>query len=266
MRRALTSLALRCLELARSAPPRWTAIGLALCVLVAVPVRAQVAASERLRVSDPYIELRTGPGRGYPIFFVAARDEWIEIELRFTDWYKVRTEGGKQGWVVRQQLENTLTATGDKKTFRDIALDDYLARKLQLGAAWGVFESEPMLKMWASYKLSDTLSAEATLGQAQGVYSGSNFWHVNLMAEPWSDHRLSPFFALGVGNFKNLPNLSLVGAVVTNAKLANASIGVRYYLTDRFVVRADTSIYTAFVADTRSAEYRATTVGLSFFF
>lgn len=266
MRRALTSLAVRCRELVRPNTPRWTMIGLALCVLIAQPVRAQAAASERLRVADPYLELRTGPGRGYPVFFVAARDEWIEIELRYTDWYKVRTEGGKQGWVVRQQLESTLTEAGDKKTFRDIALDDYLARRLQLGAAWGVFESEPMLKMWASYKLSDTLSAEATLGQAQGVYSGSSFWHVNLMAEPWSDQRLSPFFAIGVGNFRNLPNLSLVGAIATSANLSNASLGARYYLSERFVLRADYSIYTAFVADTRSTEYRATTLGLSFFF
>lgn len=266
MRCLLTSLALRCWERARSITPRWMAMGLALCVFAAVSARAQVAASERLRVAGPYIELRTGPGRGYPVFFVAARDEWIEIELRYTDWYKVRTQSGKQGWVVRQQLESTLTEAGDQKTFRDVALDDYLARKLQLGAAWGVFESEPMLKMWASYKLSDTLSAEATLGQAQGVYSGSNFWHVNLMAEPWSDQRFSPFFALGAGNFKNLPNLSLVGAVTTSAKLSNASLGARYYLTDRFVVRADYTIYTAFVADIRSVEYRATTIGLSFFF
>ena len=47
---------------------------------------------------------RTGPGRGYPVFFVAARDEWVEIELRHTDWYKVRTAGGKLGWVHRSQL------------------------------------------------------------------------------------------------------------------------------------------------------------------
>jgi hypothetical protein len=232
----------------------------------AATAHAQGLKVERVQVTDPYIELRTGPGRGYPVFFVAAKAEWIQIELRFTDWYKVRTSGDKLGWVHRQQLETTLTEAGGKKTFRDLVLDDYLGRRVQMGAAWGRFKSEPMLKMWASYKFSDTLSIEADLGQVQGVFSGTDFWHLNLIAEPWSDRRLSPFFGIGFGKFKNFPNLSLVGALPTDAKLANAGIGVRYHLSDRFVVRADYSIYTAFLADTRSAEYKAFTAGLSFFF
>ena len=221
---------------------------------------------ERLQVTDPYLELHTGPGRGYPVFFVVARNEWVEIELRHTDWYKVRTEGGKLGWVNRKQLETTLTSAGGQKTFRDIMLDDYLSRRVQLGAAYGRFKSEPMLKLWTSYRFTDTLSAEGTIGQVQGVFSGTDFWHINLMAEPWSDRRLSPFFAVGFGKFKNIPNQSLIGALPTNAKLANVSLGLRYHLSERFIVRADYTLYTAFVADTQSAEYRAFTAGLSFFF
>ncbi len=45
-----------------------------------------------------------------------------------------------------------------------------------------------------------------------------------------------------------------------------SQVGVRYHLSDRFVLRADYSLYTAFVADTHSAEYRAFTAGVSFFF
>ena len=222
--------------------------------------------SEMVQITDPYIELRSGPGRGYPIFFVAPRNDWIEIELRHTDWFRIRTEDGKVGWVSRQQLETTLTAAGSTKTFRDVLLDDYLSRKVQLGAAWGHFKSEPMLKLWTSYRFSDTLSLEATLGQVQGVFSGTDLWHVDVLIEPWSDHRISPFFGVGVGKFKNFPNLSLIGATDTDAKLGVARLGVRYYLTERFVMSADYALYTAFLSDQRSTEYKAWTLGLSFFF
>jgi hypothetical protein len=240
------------------------------CLMTALPLAAHAqdtaANAERLQVTDPYLELHTGPGRGYPVFFVAPREEWIEIRLRHTDWYQVRTVGGKEGWVHRRQLENTLTAAGGQKTFRDLALDDFLKRRVEAGAAWGRFKAEPMLKFWTGYRLADTLSVQATLGQVQGVFSGTSFWNIGLMSEPWSNQRVSPFFEVGLGNFQNIPNASLVGATTTDAKLANATVGVRYYLTDRFVLRADYSIYTAFVSDTRSTEYRAITGGLSFFF
>ena len=230
------------------------------------PPKARSRKSELVQISDPYIEMRTGPGRGFPIFFVAPRNDWIEIELRHTDWFRIRTEDDKVGWVSRQQLESTLTAAGGTKTFRDVLLDDYLSRKVQLGAAWGHFKAEPMLKLWTSYRLSDTLSLEGTIGQVQGVFSGTDFWHVDLLIEPWSDRRISPFFGVGVGRFKNFPNLSLIGATTTSSNLAAARLGVRYYLTERFVMSADYALYTAFLSDQRSTEYRAWTAGLSFFF
>ncbi|MFL6663351.1 MAG: SH3 domain-containing protein [Rhizobacter sp.] len=239
---------------------------LLLATLLSPPARAADTPLERLQVTDPYLELHTGPGRGYPVFFVVAREEWVAVELRYTDWFKVRTDAGKEGWVHRRQLETTLTEAGGKKTFRDVLVDDYLTRRVQLGASWGRFKSEPMLKLWTGYKLSDTLSVEGTLGQVQGTFSGSNFWHVDVLVEPWSDRRLSPFFGIGVGRFKNIPALTLVNATVTNANMAEAAVGARYYLTERFVVRVDYTIYTAFVGDTRSSEFRAITAGLSFFF
>jgi Bacterial SH3 domain len=241
----------------------WLALALLLLLALAPTAHAQ---TERVQITDPYIELHTGPGRGYPVFFVVPRQEWIEIELRHTDWYRVKSPEGKVGWVHRDQLATTLTQYGAAKTFRDIALDDYLKRRLELGASWGRFKSEAMLKAWTSYRLSDTLSVEGTIGQVQGIYSGTDFWHLNLHVEPWSDKRLSPTFGIGFGKFKNFPNLSLVNAVPTDAKLADAMVGLRLYITERFVARIDYTIYTAFLGDTRSSEYRAFTAGLSFFF
>jgi hypothetical protein len=224
------------------------------------------AAGEKVEVTDPYIELHTGPGRGYPIFYVAGRHEWVEIKLRHTDWFLVRTENGKEGWVSRQQIENTLTQIGTRTTFRDVLVDEYLRRHLEFGAAWGHFKSEPLLKVWMGYRLTDMWTLEATGGQVQGVFSGTDLWHVNLLAEPWWDWRLAPYLGIGVGRMINIPNASLVGAITANASLADATVGLRYRLGDRFIARLDYTQYLAYIADNRTDQYRAVTIGLGFFF
>jgi len=255
--------------------PNKAGMRIATCLLIlcslagpgaAMAADAPAADSEKLQIADAFIEMHTGPGRGYPVFHVAARHEWITVEMRHTDWYRVRTDNGRVGWVRRAQLESTLTAAGDRKSFRDVLVDDYLRRRVEMGAAWGQFKGEPMLKIWTAYRWADAISLEGALGQVQGVFSGTDLWHVNLNIEPWSDQRLSPALGVGLGKFRNIPNRSLVDAAVTNAQLAVASVGLRYYISERFVGRVDYSLYTAFVADTRSTEYRAVTVGLSFFF
>ncbi|MDP3225496.1 MAG: SH3 domain-containing protein [Rubrivivax sp.] len=230
-----------------------------------MPAPAMTGA-ERLQVTDPFLELHTGPGRGYPVFHVVERRQWVTVEMRRTDWYRVRAEGGQVGWVPRRQLEATLTESGAGKTFRDVLVDDYLRRRVEFGGAWGRFKAEPMLKLWTQFRMADTVGAELSVGQVQGVFSGTDFWAVSLTSEPWSDRRLSPFFSVGLGQFRNIPNSSLVDAAPTDAKLAHATVGLRWYLGERFVARIDGSLYTAFVADNRSIEYRSFTAGLAFFF
>ncbi len=254
------------LALALQAAAPHAAAQTAASVVTPAATKPETTQFERLQVTDPFLEMRTGPGRGFPVFFVVERHRWVGIELRRTDWYRVRADGGQVGWVHRSQLETTLTAAGGTKTFRDILVDDYLRRKLEFGGGLGRFKGEPLTKFWLTYKPSEVFGVEATVGQVQGVFSGTDFWHVALFSEPWSDQRLSPYFSVGLGNFKNLPNTSLVSALPTDARLGHAGLGLRWYLGERFVARLDWSTYAAFVSDQRTLEYRAVTIGLSFFF
>ena len=83
---------------------------------------ASVQATEEyalLQVADPFIELHTGPGIGYPVFHVVDRDDFIEVLKRKTDWFKVRTPDGKRGWVARTQLEKTLTTSGESTHLKE---------------------------------------------------------------------------------------------------------------------------------------------------
>lgn len=227
---------------------------------------AITATAELLTVADPFLELHTGPGRGYPVFHVVAKGGRVAVERRRTDWYRVRTEQGIEGWVPRRQLEATFTEAGVGKSFRDIVIDDYLARRLEFGGGGGRFDGEPMLRLWTAWRLADTVGIEVAGAQVQGVFSGSDLWTLSVTSEPWSDRRLSPVFSIGIGNFRNVPNRSLVDAVTTDARLAHASLGLRWYVAERFVVRLDGSLYTALVSDARNLEYRAVTLGVGFFF
>ncbi len=102
-----------------------------------------------------------------------------------------------------------MTQAGVKKTFRDTLLDDYLHRRVEAGAAWGQFSREPMLKAVGSFRFTDTLALEGSLGQVQGLYSGSDFWHANLLVEPWSDRACRRMRAWASANSATSPTTAL---------------------------------------------------------
>jgi len=80
-------------------------------------------------VSDPYIDLHTGPGRGYPIFYVAAQGDRITILKEQTEWYKVRTPRGKEGWVNVSQMSSTLDLDGQPVDFPEYGLNEFGKRR-----------------------------------------------------------------------------------------------------------------------------------------
>jgi len=67
---------------------------LLLVLLFAASANAD-ARARKVLVADPFIELHTGPGRGYPIFHVVERGREVEIIKRRTDWFRV---GPIAGW------------------------------------------------------------------------------------------------------------------------------------------------------------------------
>jgi hypothetical protein len=223
-------------------------------------------ANERVLVADPYLELHTGPGRGYPIFDIAERGERVEILGRHTDWFKVKTARGKQGWVSRAQMEATLTEAGEKKTFRDVLFDDYLARRMEFGFSFGELKHDPLLSAYAGYRLHANFVAELTIAQSAGGFSTTSLYYVSLVSQPFPESRWSPFFSLGAGRFTNVPKATLVSAVETSGGLANAAIGLRYYITRQFFLRAEAKRHVALVKYGGADHYNEFSAGAAFFF
>src|SRR6201992_3746807 len=88
----------------------------ALCVVLSlfavIPPAQGAGAYLQVFVRSPYLEMHTGPGRGYPVFNVVDRDDSVDVLKRYTDWFKVRTASGVEGWASAHDMEQTLLADG----------------------------------------------------------------------------------------------------------------------------------------------------------
>ncbi len=78
-----------------------------------------------LVVEEPFIELRTGPGRGYPVFYVVEQGAAITVTRRRTEWFEVISPRGQEGWVHRDALELTLDPEGMAIRVEDSSFGSY---------------------------------------------------------------------------------------------------------------------------------------------
>jgi len=265
---------MRALHRTRMQAHRVAAAAACLVLLAAAPAGGREAARAGFGADAPvvevvgaYVDLHAGPGRGYPVHHIAARGERIALLKRRTDWVRVRTASGREGWVGVDALERTRGPDGARPRFRPASLEDFRQRRLETGFATGQFDGDPIVSVRLGYRLAETVGIELSAGQVAGTFSGSRLYQAGLMFMPFAGQRISPFVTLGVGRFSNRDRPSLVGGDERlSATAASAGGGVRGYLTRNFVLRADYRHYLSLTELERNDTFNAWTVGLSFFF
>jgi opacity protein-like surface antigen len=197
-----------------------------------------LASPQQIEVRDPYLELHTGPGRGYPIFYAVDRGTRIEIRHRFTDWYKIRT-GDAVGWVHRDQLRATLESAGADGGTRAALLDRHIEGRLRAGMSAGIFDGDPIITFWGGYRIKPEWSAELGIAQVAGDYSSTRIYRLDAVHQPWPDMRFPPHLILGIGWFENIPRKTLVESNEEDAFGVAIGLGVSKQLEPRFALRAD---------------------------
>ena len=237
------------------------------CLLVLSNMSLAAAEQQNLvKVIDPYIELHTGPGRGYPIFYVASRGEWIEILYRQTDWFKVRTRDKKEGWVSTNQLKMTIEPSGKRLAIKSPGAQEFMARSWEYGAEIGKFSGASVVSLYAAYHFTENISAEIWLSQVSGSASSSVLGGVDIVEEPFPEWWVSPFFALGTGAIKTTPKATLALPQDRSDKFAHYGIGVRIHMTKRLLLRLEYRRYAIFTSRTHNEDIDEWKAGFGFFF
>lgn len=240
-------------------------IGLLLALLsVMAPVQAREYGS--VQIADPYIEMHTGPGRGYPVFNVEEREAWVQVIKRKTDWFKVRTDKGKEGWVSRDQLQQTLAPDGEPVEIREASLAEFARHRFEFGAVGGDFETSDVMTVYGAYAPHPKLSVELSASKIFSEFADAEMANLSLAAHPFPNWRVSPFFTLGTGIIRTNPNVTLVQEEDRVDQLGHVGVGARIYLARRFIFRAQYNHYVIFQSVDDNQEIDEWNAGFAVFF
>lgn len=219
-----------------------------------------------MAVADPYLEMHTGPGRGYPIFHVVDRGESVEIIKQRTDWFLVRDADGDEGWVDQDQMELTLNPDGSEVDFDRAGLGDFTNSRWEMGALAGDFGGANIVSLYGGYSLNPNVSIEVWGSQILGNFSNGWTASVNVVHEAWPDWRVSPFFTLGAGMIWTEPKSTIIQGEDRNDQIGHAGIGFRAYVARRFLFRAEYRTHVVFTSRNDNEEVEEWKVGFAFFF
>jgi len=241
---------------------------LALAALLAVLAPAVSAAREYLQlfVAEPYLELHTGPGRGYPVFHAVPRDESVDVLFRRTDWFKVRTERGVEGWASQADMLKTVMADGSPFKFELGDQAGFSSHRYELGVFAGEYGGANLISAYWSVSLNPQMAVEAAAGQFLGRFSNGETGDLGFAHVISADTRWSPLLLIGVGIVHTEPKGTLVTPENRTEQTAYVGGGIRYYLTRRFFMRAEYKAHYVFTKRNQNEEADEWKLGFAFFF
>jgi len=195
--------------------------------------------TEQVIVGAAFLNLYTGPGRGYVIDHVVEYGEPLWLLKRRTDWVKVMTRKGRAGWAKIADLDEIFTVDGTPVTVPRPGIDDYHEQSLRLGFAYGDFEGANSMGVSLGYRFTRNISAEVRASHTVGAYSDSQTYQLALMHQPFPEWRFSPYFLLGAGVNVTSPSATIVATEDRQDTAMLSGVGVTAYLSRRFALRAE---------------------------
>ena len=224
------------------------------------------AEAQWVTVAEPFLELHTGPGRGYPVTHVAERGESVQVLKRRTSWYRIETERGQQGWIRKSALAATLNHDGSPIALNLNSRQQFQDRRWESGFTTGDFDGADLVGGFVSWHFTPNLAIKLDAAQALGEFSDSRLLEIGLVHEPFPEWRLSPYFRLAGGMIDTTPNATLVSTEDRLDQTAVVAAGMRYTLGRRFIVRAEYSNHLILTGRDDNQEVPSWRIALSAFF
>ncbi|MCW9000618.1 MAG: SH3 domain-containing protein [Kangiellaceae bacterium] len=224
----------------------------------------------RLEVIDPYIELHTGPGKGYPIFYTVEQSEYITVLTKRTGWYEIKAQNGRIGWAKASQVARTLLPTGEPVDLPSISYGDYLKNSWRVGFSLGQFSrgeltGSDIFGYSLGYRPLSFMGVEIERGNFYETEVKGNYQGINLLIEPLSQLKLSPVLLIGSGTMEIESQPELTPLSFDKEDFTRIGLSVNYYIGRNFVLQTG---FQSFELSTDNNDERLTrwNIGFNAFF
>jgi hypothetical protein len=221
---------------------------------------------QQVIVNEPFIELHSGPGRGFPVFYIVEKNDNVFLLKKKTEWYKIQTADGKQGWAHESEIVKTLNLSGENYQINKANQQGFIERDYEVGVLSGNFSGARSITFYSGWSWTDNISTEISYSQVVGQVSEVQFINASIMHQPFPEWRVSPYFKLGGGVIKTKPNSTIIFAEDRSDEMLHAGVGFRVYISRQFFMRAEYNSHTILTSRNNNDDVEEWKLGFSVFF
>ena len=238
---------------------------------------------QKTQVIEPFVNVYTGPSRGYPIDEVLTRGDIIIFHKSQTDWFLVETPKGHLGWVAMGDLPQTFrpaptTSTSTKAVSFDKLRDQYYDRRWYFGFFGGSLAHASTMGSKLGFRFNDYFSAEASWNDTTGDTVDRSLYNLGLVWHPFELYGTKPYFILGGGKVREKASQDgissttiltgdspLDGDTEQSADEAIVGAGVSYHLNRRFLLQANFKNHFMYINGEQMRSLQEWNLGFSFY-
>ena len=257
-------------------------------VLVLTPVNSYAKQDEKLTLSilEPFLDFHTGPGKNYPVFYIAQYGEIIEVQKRRNDWFKVNLKVNgdriKTGWVHRNAIGLTMRSSSlpemianNKANISEedivLAKDDPLLStlfnpNLYFGFNYGQRASADVVGIHIGKQITDSFNIELQVDEFLGATAQGQTWAGILAFSPFPTWRLSPFTEIGAGSIHSTARGTNSQQNAGSNKFLQSGFGLQLRLSDRYRLRLEYRHLNVLTSNDNNGEIETWHIGFSGYF
>lgn len=217
------------------------------------------------QVKGAFLNIRSGPGRNYPIIYIAEREEYVDFTAIRTEWYQFRTADGHFGWAYMDDLPETIKFEYENQGFADEAKTIVTrGNPLDMGFSAGIMADDPSINVFIKTINSHFISTELELGASRGAEIRNDFISLNLLAHPFSEFTYRPHFLVGVGKMASEYQFGINPLESESNLYTKAGLGFIKDMGPRMRLRADWAQYSVESDAPQISHFSQLSIGTSF--